>query len=233
MADRRKPKEPRETRGGRRPRAKAMATPRARAREGSASAFRRALSTVARFLEATSRPAAILGGVAVIAHGYARFTADIDIAVVAQPEDVEELLAEARKVGLTPRIRNAAHFARENFVLLLRDAKSGVPIDMSLALQPFEREAAQRAEARVVGDVTVKVMPLAAMLIYKLIAGRPRDLDDARALIATGVGFDAQTVEATLAEFDAILETDRAIEFRRLLESSPKRARSRSGRRTR
>ena len=164
-----------------------------------------------------SWPGAIIGGVAVIAHGFARATADIDLAVVAQPDDVDELLRIARRIGFRPRIAHAAKFAAENLVLLLEHATTGVPLDLSLALQEFERAAMARAVVRKIGKTTVRVAPLSALLVYKMVAARPKDLDDARALLATGAAFDREEVQQTLEQFDALLETNRAGEFRKLL----------------
>lgn len=51
----------------------------------------RALADVARVLEGLDRPSAIIGGIAVISWGYARFTADIDCAIAAPLEELNEL----------------------------------------------------------------------------------------------------------------------------------------------
>lgn len=67
---------------------------------------------------------------------------------------------------------------------------------------------------------------LTALLIYKMVAGRPKDLEDVAALLATGETYERATVESTLENFDALLETDRVEEFRRLVAR-----RSRSSRR--
>ena len=75
----------------------------------------------------------VIGGVAVIAHGYARSTVDIDAGVVAGPEAIGSLLETARKYGLLPRFAWAEDFARENLVLLLEHASTHTPVDVSLA----------------------------------------------------------------------------------------------------
>ncbi len=90
-------------------------------------------------------------------------------------------------------------------------------LDLSLGLRGFEREAARTASARDFAGVSVRVPNLTSLLIYETVAGRPRDLDDARALLKTGEDLDESLVERTLAEFDAILDTDRAGDLRSLL----------------
>jgi hypothetical protein len=78
---------PRKPRKGSRARAKAVPGGRAKGRQ------QRALADVARVLDGLDRPSAIIGGIAVIAWGYARFTADIDCAISAPVEALTELHA--------------------------------------------------------------------------------------------------------------------------------------------
>jgi len=186
------------------------------------SPFSEALAAVARFLKATARPAAVIGGVAVIARGFARSTIDIDATVAAGIETVGKLITLAARQGLTPRIKDAKRFAQDNLVLLLHHRATGVPVDISLAQQAFEIEAATDAEEINFGGVTIPVPSLTALLIYKLVAGRPHDMRDVEALLSTRAPFDSIAVDRTLGEFDEILETSRQSEFRSLL-----RARSR------
>lgn len=171
-------------------------------------------------MDETGRPATIIGGVAVIAHGFARFTADIDVAVVATPSELPALLAAAKRTGFRTRINDAERFAQENLVLLLQHARSKVPVDVSLALQEFEHAAAERALLRPIGAVTVRVPPLEAVLIYKMVAGRPKDVEDVRALLQTEAPFEAEAVIDVLAQYDALLGTDRVTEFRQIAKAN-------------
>lgn len=211
MVSRRKPGTTKASRRSRPARRRAVEAPR--------RPFREALEGVARFLKATGRPSVIIGGVAVIARGFARSTIDIDATVAASIEEVGELIKIGAKQGLTPRINNAEPFARENLVLLLEHRATGVPVDVSLAQQAFERSAAIHAEEVSFEGVVIPVPSLTALLIYKLVAGRPQDLRDVEALLKTGTQFDSQAISKTLKEFDEILETSRAEEFRRLLKA--------------
>lgn len=179
--------------------------------------FTAALADLMRLLDTVGHPGIVIGGIAVIAHGFARTTGDIDASVLATPDDIESILRCAKRVGFAPRVTHAADFARENLVLLLRHQATGVPLDLSLGLQAFELEAAESAVERSFAGVRVRVPNLTSLLIYKLVAARPKDMEDARALLATGERFDAAHVERTLAEFDELLETNRAEDFRALV----------------
>jgi hypothetical protein len=172
-----------------------------------------------RFLDSSRKPSAIIGGVAVIAHGFARLTVDIDASLAAEPNQIVHLLRMASRFSLRPRIPDAEAFARENLVVLLEHAPTKTPIDVSLALQPFEIEAARSAEVVNFAGVSIRVPSLTALLVYKMLAARPQDLQDAAALIAAKRPFDRERVEELLAEFDSILDSDRLGEFKRLLSN--------------
>lgn len=180
--------------------------------------FTKALRAVADFVEKSEYPATIIGGVAVIAHGFARATADIDVALLADAAALPNTLKIAASSGLRPRVKDALRFAQENLVLLLEDTVSAVPVDVSLAMQPFEANAMRRREMRNVAGIRVPVCPLETLLIYKMVAGRPKDFDDVKALLATGVPFDRGQVENALVEIDAVLDSSALAEFRRLMK---------------
>ena len=74
-------------------------------------------------------------------------------------------------------------FARERQILLLRHEPSGVDLDVSLAWLPFEVEAIRRSEPREFAGVTVPIPRADDLVIYKLVAGRPRDHEDVERLL--------------------------------------------------
>lgn len=190
---------------------------RAKAGKNPVGHLEKALESVARFIAAARAPSTVIGGIAVIAHGVARFTSDIDVAVVIDPSQAHRLLAAAASAGLTPRIDGAEQFAEQNMVLLLRHQATGVEVDVSFAMQAFEVEAARSAIRRKLGSVVLPITPLEALLVYKMVAGRPQDIDDVTSLLARGEAFDAEDVTRTLRELDAVLDTNRVEEFSRLL----------------
>lgn len=165
-----------------------------------------------------------------IAHGYARTTDDVDVAVVALPDQVDVVLAAARAHGFAPRVADAASFAKQNLVLLLEHRATGVDLDVSFAVQDFERAAAELAVVRELGGVRLTVTPLDALLVYKMVAGRAKDVDDVRGLLATGAVVRQNFVDSTLREIDALLDTSRADDFRVLLDEHARRRRPSSPR---
>ena len=184
-----------------------------------APGFLDALTALQDGLSAAAVPWTFIGGVAVIAHGVARYTADVDATVLASAAPIDVLLRALRRHGIKPRIRQPAKFARAHQVLLLRHGPSGVPLDVSLAWLPFEERAIDDAEECSFAGVRIRAAKVEDLVSYKLIAYRPHDLDDAeRLLVLHGRQFDAARVKRTLeALSDALEGPDRVRAFAALL----------------
>ena len=181
----------------------------------------RALADVTHVLDALENPAAVIGGIAVIAWGFARLTADIDCAIAASSAEIREILRQFEHGGFEARVAEPVAFAEQNLVLLLRHRKTGVEIDVSLAQLDFEGEALRAAVLKRFGSTKVRVPRLTDLLIYKMVAGRPRDHQDVEELLALGLEVEVDRVTSTLASFDEMLDTDRRGEWLRRLENSP------------
>jgi hypothetical protein len=171
-------------------------------------------------LQALNVPWMIIGGVAVIAHGVPRYTADVDATVAAPKEPVERIFDVFAQHHVVPRIDGAPAFARERQVL--RHEPSGVDLDVSLAWLPFEVEAIGRSETLDYAGVTIRIPRPDDLVIYKLVAARPRDLEDVeRLLLLHGPSLDLQRVTATVREFaDALEDTGRIDALERLLKKT-------------
>lgn len=149
----------------------------------------------------------LIGGVAVIARGVRRLTDDVDATIWARELDVEALQRRLKKHGISPRIRDAAAFARRNHVLLLRHDASGTNIDLSFALLAFENEALERASPLTVGRRRVRVASAEDLVVYKSVAARERDLSDIERLLEIhGDAIDLSRVRRTVEELAGLLE---------------------------
>jgi len=150
---------------------------------------------------------ALIGGVAVQLWGEPRYTQDIDLTVVLDMSRERELV-HAITTHFEPRISDADTFALDNRVILVRSG-SGCPIDISLGLPGYEEEVISRAVSVDFGPGAegIKVCTAEDLIIMKLVAARPRDMDDAEGIVIRQQGqLDADYIRARLAGFAELLE---------------------------
>ncbi len=143
----------------------------------------RALESLLTALQQAGAPHMIIGGLAAIARGVVRHTDDADATVWAPDVDVSSLLDALARNGIVGRISDVKAFAAQSQVLLLVHKASGVPMDVTLAWLPFEREALGRAETVAVGGLELPMASAQDLVVYKTIAWRDRDKHDVEALL--------------------------------------------------
>ena len=149
----------------------------------TAPSFGEALAALSRAMSRLGRPWMIIGGLAVIVHGAPRSTLDADATVAGSGLPIEDLLAALIGEGFTTRIPDALRLARTAHVLIVRHEPSGIPADISLAWLPFEEDALARAKTLEFAGVALPFVQPEDLLVYKLLADRPRDLDDAERML--------------------------------------------------
>ena len=181
-----------------------------------------ALRALCEGLAALGAPWTLLGGAAVISLGVPRYTSDIDATLLGGGRDLEETLRGLGRHGIVPRIDDAVGFAGESHVLLLIHEPSQVPIDLSLAWLPFEEDAISASRPVRFGPLSVPVPRPEDLVIYKLIASRPRDLEDAeRLLLLHAATIDLARVRSILEEVcDALEDSSRLDAWDQLLEAA-------------
>lgn len=169
--------------------------------------FLDALDALRRALDELARPSMIIGGVAVIALGIPRFTVDIDATITGAGLNLGELVEVLGRHGIRPRMPDAVAFARSTQVLLGVHEASGTPIDLSLAWLPFEVEAIGASVACDYAGVDIRVPRAEDLLIYKVMALRARDVDDAEGLLLLhGTTMDLGRVRETVRQFASALD---------------------------
>jgi hypothetical protein len=184
--------------------------------------FLDALRAVSQALDRIAAPSMIIGGVAVIAHGVPRLTVDIDATVAAVHTDVAHLAAVRRERGISPRIPDAETFARTRQVYLAEHDGSATPIDVSLAWLPFEEDALRAASTCDYAGVQIRIARPEDLVIYKLIASRPRDIEDAEGLLVLhDATIDIDRVRRVVGEFAQVLDdNERPQTLERLIEKT-------------
>lgn len=181
--------------------------------------FESLLARLARGLDAAAIPYMVVGGQAVLLHGEPRLTRDIDVTLGAPPSRLSDVLGVVRALGLTPLVEPEP-FVAETYVLPCEEAETGIRVDMVFSNEGYERVAIARTVRVDVGGAEVRFASVEDLLIQKLVAGRPRDLEDARGVLVRHPGADLATVRRWLSEFDAGLGLNTAATFERLVREA-------------
>ena len=108
-------------------------------------------------------------------------------------------------IGLDPLVADPADFARETFVLPVQSGSSGVRVDFIFSNTAFERLAVDRAVQVTLAGETVPFASPEDLVLFKLFAGRGRDMEDARSVIdRQGAGLDWTYIERWARAFAEI-----------------------------
>jgi len=164
------------------------------------------LAAVQRLLVQFHERGMVIGGVAASLLGKPRFTADVDVVMLLSVTAIPQLIAAAAQEGLTPRISDADGFARRHRVLLLRHEASGIGIDISLGMLPFEIEAVDCSQPYSIGTLTIRLPTPEDLIILKAVAHRPKDLLDIRDLIGSHPDLERKRIKRWVQEFATALD---------------------------
>lgn len=135
------------------------------------------LARLRRFLDEWGHASAVIGGVAVIARCGTRPTEDIDLVTAASVADIDRLLELAAKHGFTFD-EDARELASMGLVRFYVDGKTGFGLDVLFADNPYYEELVRRATPVTIGAVTISVVTAEDLLLLKLEADRPLDIED-------------------------------------------------------
>ena len=133
-------------------------------------------------------------------------TADADALLLISIDEVPMLIELAQAEGLHPRYADIVDFARRSRVVLLRHRESGIDVDISLGLLPFEIEAVERSQEHRAGSLTVRLPTPEDLIILKAVAHRPKDMLDIEAVIAAQPHLDKARIAYWVRQFAELLE---------------------------
>jgi hypothetical protein len=151
-----------------------------------------AFDAVAQALQSASVRYLVAGGLAVNAHGYLRFTADIDLVLALDPANIRAAFEALTKLGYRPSVpigvdqfadpaqrRRWATEKGMQVLSLFSDRHPETSVDLFVQ-EPFDFEAEYAAAmvGEVLPGVPVRFVALPTLIRMKEAAGRPRDHDD-------------------------------------------------------
>ncbi len=155
-------------------------------------------------LDAGGIPYMVLSGYAIVIHGFSRLTQDLDISLGVDTGRLDDVL-NATQSEFQPLSKDPRGFARDTNVLLLQDIETGVRVDLIFTSIDFERKAIDNADKVELHDGTIKVASLEDLIIYKMLAGRARDIEDVRMILAGGAdSIASDRITDTIREFSSL-----------------------------
>jgi len=174
--------------------------------------FLEPLAALQRVINRFKQRGVIIGGIAASLLGRPRLTADLDAMLFASIDQIPEILALANNEGIMPRIKDAAQFARQHRVLLLRHQVSGTDIDISLGILPFELEIIERSVQLDFMGLSVRLPTVEDLVILKAVAHRAQDWQDIQGLVESHPELDRERIVMWVAQFAEILDSPKILE---------------------
>ena len=163
----------------------------------------------------------LFGAQAVTLFGVPRSSADVDITLKLEAESPDELVDALRVAGFTLRIDDP-DFVRRTRVLPFVHDPTRMPLDIVLAGSGLEDEFLDRARIVDVGGVEVPVISPEDLVIAKVLAGRPKDIEDVRGVLrARGLDLDAGRIERVLGLLEGALGQSDLLPAWRALRARP------------
>lgn len=161
----------------------------------------------------------LFGAQAAMVWGRPRLTADIDVTVRQEPEDPERLVRTLEARGFALRVSDAGDFVRRTRVFPFLHVASGMPLDIVLAGPGLEDLFLSRARPITMAGVVVPVISPEDLIATKILAGRPKDMEDVRGILRERLpDLDIELVRSTLGLLeDALAQRDLLPAFEREL----------------
>ena len=150
------------------------------------------LETVFHALNKASVRYLVAGGIAVNIHGYQRMTADLDLVVQLDSDNIRKAMDALNRLGYTPLIpvttdnfidsdtrRNWIETKNMSVLSLQSNQFPETTIDIFVA-EPFDfnKEYESALKAEITSDTIVNIVSIPTLIEMKKKAGRARDLDD-------------------------------------------------------
>jgi len=147
----------------------------------------------------------VFGAQAVVVHGVPRLSADVDVTLALTPDDPARFASEMQAGGFSLRVTTPGFIRRTHVMPFVHDA-TGMPLDVVLAGSGLEEGFLDRAVAVELGATRAPFIAPADLIVAKILAARPKDLEDAAALWRLhGPALDADGIRSTLRQLEEAL----------------------------
>lgn len=181
--------------------------------------FERLLERIAKALESIGIPYMVIGGQAVLLYGEPRLTKDIDIALGVDLDRLADVLRLVRSIDLNPLV-DPDTFTKQTMVLPCADPGTGIRVDLIFSFTPYERQAMTRVRKVKVGETEIHFASVEDLIVHKMIAGRPRDLEDVKTVLVKNANADLSYIRHWLSTFSAASGEDPVARFNQIVEET-------------
>jgi hypothetical protein len=147
----------------------------------------------------------LFGAQAAILWGTVRVSTDADITVEIEPASVHAFIDAMKRHGFDLLVSDS-EFLERSRVFPFRHRATGMPLDVVLAGTGMEAEFLQRAIPVDVKGKDIPVISPEDLVITKVLAGRPKDEEDIRSVIALRkASLDAGRIRSVLRMLEEAL----------------------------
>ena len=164
------------------------------------------LADLARGLGALGVRWFLFGAQAAILHGSARLSADVDVTLDLGTRSSRTLVDALTREGFELRVADAQGFVKATSVIPLLHVSSRMPLDVVLAGPGLEEQFFARATERRIGDAVVPVVSAEDLIAMKILAGRPRDMDDVASIVRVRRDLDVEAIRQILRLLERALD---------------------------
>ncbi len=179
--------------------------------------FQSLLKRLARGLSRARIPYMVIGGQAVLLYGEPRLTRDIDVTLGLGVGEVDRVVTVTERLGLKTIIRNYRAFVNKTMVLPVIEPRTSIRVDFIFSFTEYERQAISRSRRVRLGNTGVRFASLEDLIIHKVMAGRPRDIEDVQSIILRTPKYDVRYVTKWLKILERNVDEELVRTFRRVI----------------
>lgn len=159
----------------------------------------------------------VIGGQAVLVYGEPRLTRDIDITLGLEPEYFQKIHTIVKKLSLSVLVDDLEPFIQKTAVFPAMDDRSGIRIDFIFSFSEYEKQALYRVNTILIERTNIHFASLEDVVIHKIVAGRPRDLEDIKSILLKNPRYDKEYIISWLTEFGKSLDIDYTKLFQKII----------------
>ena len=185
--------------------------------------FRELLKKIAVVLDDLKIPYMVIGGQAVLLYGEPRLTKDIDITLGMGIDGIEKVKRAAQDLNFRILVDNPEDFTRETMVLPVIDDETGIRVDFIFSFSMYEKQSLKRSVDIEFDNIKVKFATCEDLIIHKIIAGRPRDIEDVKVILLKNPNCEIRYIESWLKKFDKSLNGSFLEIFRKIVNENSER----------